>query len=152
MPKHAIDITGQRYGSLTVIGRADKPSNNTRGEAYWLCRCDCGKELVAASTTVRNHGDHCTCNRSGRQRREEAQAERKRKAEERRVAIMRRTGCKKNEYAAMRALTGNTKQCPICGKNFELLSSQWVYKTTKKSGTKQKTRYYCSWTCYRKAD
>ncbi len=37
------DRTGQRFGRLVVIGRADPPSDN-RGNARWHCRCDCGNE------------------------------------------------------------------------------------------------------------
>lgn len=34
----AADLTGQRFGSLTVIERAE----NRNGRPYWLCKCDCG--------------------------------------------------------------------------------------------------------------
>lgn len=43
-----IDLTGQRFGRLTVIGRAE---NDQRGLARWLCKCDCGNEKVI-------RGDH----------------------------------------------------------------------------------------------
>lgn len=36
------DITGNRYGHLTVIGRAENKGNKTQ----WLCKCDCGNEIV----------------------------------------------------------------------------------------------------------
>lgn len=35
-----IDLTGQAFGRLTVIGRA---ANTAQGEARWSCRCVCGK-------------------------------------------------------------------------------------------------------------
>ena len=34
----AIDLTGQRFGNYTVIGKAEKRG----GKPYWFCRCDCG--------------------------------------------------------------------------------------------------------------
>ncbi len=37
-----IDLTGKRIGHLTVIGLY----NNHRLGKSWLCRCDCGKEVV----------------------------------------------------------------------------------------------------------
>lgn len=37
------DEAGQRYGSLTVIERAE---NNSHGAACWRCICDCGEETV----------------------------------------------------------------------------------------------------------
>lgn len=36
-----IDLTGQRFGRLTVISQTDR--RNTRGSIVWKCRCDCGK-------------------------------------------------------------------------------------------------------------
>lgn len=40
----AIDITGNRYGRLVVIRRVE---NNKRGQAMWLCQCDCGNEVIS---------------------------------------------------------------------------------------------------------
>jgi len=36
-----IDLTGQKFGRLTVVERVD---NANDGHARWLCQCDCGKE------------------------------------------------------------------------------------------------------------
>ena len=37
------DLSNQRFGMLIVINR----SENTRsGRATWLCKCDCGKEII----------------------------------------------------------------------------------------------------------
>ena len=35
------DITGQKFGSLTAI----RYSKTEKGATFWLCRCDCGKEV-----------------------------------------------------------------------------------------------------------
>ena len=35
-----IDMTGQKFGRLTVIGRSGAQGRHTA----WLCRCDCGGE------------------------------------------------------------------------------------------------------------
>ena len=37
------DLTGQRFGRLTVLKEAGKNC----GHITWLCRCDCGNEIVA---------------------------------------------------------------------------------------------------------
>ena len=37
-----VDLTGLRFGSLTVLGQSDKRAKN--GGIYWYCKCDCGKE------------------------------------------------------------------------------------------------------------
>lgn len=44
-----IDLTGQRFGRLIVIERAESRSNQT----YWKCRCDCGNEKVVDSYNLR---------------------------------------------------------------------------------------------------
>lgn len=45
-----IDITGQRFGKLIVIQRAE---NSKDGKARWLCKCDCGKEKIIIGTHLR---------------------------------------------------------------------------------------------------
>ena len=50
------DLTGQRFGKLTVRERFNK-----KGRTYWLCDCDCGtKGLVASSSDLKN-GDKASC-------------------------------------------------------------------------------------------
>ena len=34
------DITGKRFGNLTVIGK-----DITKKELFWLCKCDCGNTI-----------------------------------------------------------------------------------------------------------
>lgn len=55
-----IDLTGQRFGRLTVIGRAE---NNTRtGHPMWRCLCDCGQETtVFGGDLRRGHTLSCGC-------------------------------------------------------------------------------------------
>lgn len=52
-----IDLTGHRFGRLLVIreyGRADG------GSVLWLCKCDCGAEVVVRSGDLRS-GDTKSC-------------------------------------------------------------------------------------------
>lgn len=37
-----IDITGNKYNRLTVIGL----SHISKHRSYWKCKCDCGNEIV----------------------------------------------------------------------------------------------------------
>lgn len=54
-----IDLTGQRFGRLTVLERAGK---NKFGSIGWLCHCDCGKEIVVSSPNLRSgHTQSCGC-------------------------------------------------------------------------------------------
>jgi hypothetical protein len=56
----AIDIRGQRFGSLTVVRR----DGSRRGGALWLCRCDCGGERSATGPDLRaNRVTNCGCMR-----------------------------------------------------------------------------------------
>lgn len=45
-----IDLTGGKFGKLTVLHRAE---NNKYGQAMWLCACDCGKETVVKGNSLR---------------------------------------------------------------------------------------------------
>ncbi len=46
-----VEMTGRRYGRLTVIERAE---NTPGGTARWRCKCDCGKETVVVGSYLRN--------------------------------------------------------------------------------------------------
>ena len=60
---HLIDLTGQRFGRLTVKEKA--PSKNGCTNAVWLCLCDCGNEVSVLSTTLRKgESTSCGCFRS----------------------------------------------------------------------------------------
>ncbi|MGG1650464.1 hypothetical protein [Paenibacillus sp. NRS-1780] len=56
-PANVIDITGNRYGILTVIARAGRTGQDN---AVWLCRCDCGEEIPFRGTTLRR-GEAVSC-------------------------------------------------------------------------------------------
>lgn len=52
------DITGQRYGMLTAICRTEEK----RGGGYkWLCKCDCGNEVVVDIGNLRKNGGTQSC-------------------------------------------------------------------------------------------
>lgn len=53
------DITGQRFGRLTVIQRTFDHNIKTRN-AIWLCKCDCGKITSVVGTCLRS-GDSRSC-------------------------------------------------------------------------------------------
>jgi hypothetical protein len=51
------DITGQRFGKLTVLERAGSDRNK---QATWLCLCDCGKKHVTRGRLL-TRGDTTSC-------------------------------------------------------------------------------------------
>ena len=56
--QHFKDITGQRYGLLTVIEPTEKRA--TKGEIIWKCQCDCGNEAFATKPSL-DKGDIKSC-------------------------------------------------------------------------------------------
>lgn len=53
-----LDLTGQRYGSLTVLEPAEKMGCRTA----WRCRCDCGREAAVRTDRLRSgHTKTCGC-------------------------------------------------------------------------------------------
>lgn len=56
-----IDITGQKFGRLTVKKIAyRKPRKCGRKTTYWECLCDCGNKCIASIGMLRN-GDKKSC-------------------------------------------------------------------------------------------
>lgn len=65
-----IDMTGQRFGRLTVLERAENYQYDTGAgwystKAVWRCRCDCGAETVVIGSNLRRGATRsCGCLRS----------------------------------------------------------------------------------------
>lgn len=51
------NVTGMRFGRLTVVRRVH---SNARREATWLCKCDCGNEIIVSGHDLRT-GDTKSC-------------------------------------------------------------------------------------------
>jgi len=53
-----IDLTGQRFGSLTVKSKIPKDhlsdAMKRTGGAYWLCDCECGGGRISITTYLRS--------------------------------------------------------------------------------------------------
>jgi hypothetical protein len=49
--KRHIDITGQRFGHLFVVG--DSGERTASGAVMWLCKCDCGKKKPVWGNSLR---------------------------------------------------------------------------------------------------
>ena len=49
-----LDLTGQRFGRLTVIKEADKYISPQRLKfVQWLCKCDCGNDTIVLATNLK---------------------------------------------------------------------------------------------------
>jgi len=55
MPMKLIDITGQKFGKLTVkrLGESYTRENGTKGTPFWVCECECGNEHRARGFDLR---------------------------------------------------------------------------------------------------
>lgn len=52
--KTTIDLTGQRFGLLVVVKKVNKPNQDSKDRsAYWLCKCDCGGEIITSAHTLK---------------------------------------------------------------------------------------------------
>lgn len=61
MPKNGklIDLTGQKFGRLTVIDRAE---NGKGWRVRWNCLCECGNKAVVRTESLRSgHTQSCNC-------------------------------------------------------------------------------------------
>ena len=56
--KKPIDKTSQKFGRLQPIKIAENPKS---GRFSWVCRCDCGNEVVVASTDLGRNANSCGC-------------------------------------------------------------------------------------------
>lgn len=59
----ARDLTGQRFGRLTVLRRERLENPSSDGEVNgWLCRCDCGTEkVIRTQVLLRGEAVSCGC-------------------------------------------------------------------------------------------
>lgn len=55
-----IDLTGQRFGRLTVIEK-DIEKSIARGRTFWICRCDCGNIVSVQSADLLRKGGTRSC-------------------------------------------------------------------------------------------
>lgn len=58
------DLTGRRFGKLTVVERVPEYFVFPTGEkaTQWKCRCDCGKDFVAlGSMLIKGNTRSCGC-------------------------------------------------------------------------------------------
>lgn len=59
--KNRTDLTGKRYGRLTVINLDEVKTNLDKNyNTHWLCRCDCGNEKTIVGSSL-NYGATTSC-------------------------------------------------------------------------------------------
>lgn len=54
-----VDISGQKFGRLLVLFKTEK---KRAGSRWWMCRCDCGKEIPVEGKKLKSgHTKSCGC-------------------------------------------------------------------------------------------
>lgn len=61
-----MDMTGQRIGMLTVLRESTREERLHPRKVCWVCKCDCGKELIVTGQSLRiepeaGHPKSCGC-------------------------------------------------------------------------------------------
>lgn len=62
--RHGADLTGKKFGRLTVIKESDPQIRKDKKgrKKMWLCKCDCGNEhIVSQDLLVGGHTKSCGC-------------------------------------------------------------------------------------------
>lgn len=58
------DLTGKRFGKLVVIKRADDyVYPNGKRRVQWLCKCDCGNNIIIVVNNLGRNSQSCGCAR-----------------------------------------------------------------------------------------
>lgn len=62
-PANFQDLTGRRFGRLTVLRRSSFTDGSP--DVFWDCRCDCGAEIVTRANSLRRGATRsCGCLRA----------------------------------------------------------------------------------------
>jgi 5-methylcytosine-specific restriction endonuclease McrA len=161
------DLTGDRYGMLTVLGFC----SDVKGYKKWLCRCDCGKECIKYGHQIRA-GQVVSCGCYQRKQASKAGKKNVRDLTGRkfgRLVVLSRAGsnrfqkptwlcqcnCGKEKIVVGNALlTGNTRSCGCIHDVLisNLGKSRLIYNLVgKKFGRLQvvgkNAKSYASWDC-----
>lgn len=57
--KNVQDLTGQRFGRLTVVRLSERRSGR---KTFWICKCDCGNEKIVRSDIIKSGNTRsCGC-------------------------------------------------------------------------------------------
>lgn len=60
--KYPKDLTGLKFGRLTVIKEVEKPKHLKSKKTFWLVRCECGNENIVVRTALTcGNSKSCGC-------------------------------------------------------------------------------------------
>lgn len=161
MGRNAKDLTGQKFGRLTVIGRGEDYVNPNTGKKRmrWMCQCECGNIVHCQPGSLQTGSTRsCGClqkellaevsRRNAPKRRSDITGERFGKLTAIKpdhsepnngVIWLCRCDCGKDTYVPTKMLkSGNTKSCGC-------LRDEKIAEVNKKHGKSHKSRLYNVW-------
>lgn len=120
MARKKIDITGQKFGRLTVIREALPEERKDKSRIVcWLCKCDCGNTHVARGTDLRaGLVKSCGCLKSKKQPKPENEFLQKMKKYEKVKAAL----CQEYDRKCL------TRKCPLAKfgcYEFQTMAMMW---------------------------
>lgn len=69
MPRHRKELTGKRFGRLTVTGYAGYGENGRQRVSLWNCKCDCGQQCTVPGYLLQSgRRKSCGCIRTASER------------------------------------------------------------------------------------
>lgn len=108
------DITGRRFGRLTVLGLSES-RRGKKGILAWVCACDCGKTLdVVTNSLTKGHTRSCGCFHLARARDANKGFARNKFSEEQLKARLESLPVDINEYGG-RIGGKSSATCKTCG-------------------------------------
>lgn len=112
----AIDLTGNKYGKLTVIARAeDQVTREGKRFVQFLCKCECGNTTIVRSSSLRSGAtSSCGCGKKGGKRtgRPRKESEEKNRAN---ICIDCKKACGGCSWSARDPVTGKLLWQPVPG-------------------------------------
>ena len=118
-----LDLSDQRYGRLIVI----KYMGILKGRSSWLCKCDCGNQIVTSSNSLqRGKTQSCGCIRK-----ELAKAKSKKAGDERGKSLRKHGKCNERLYGVWksmkaRCLNPNSKDFKDYGSRGIKVCDKWL--------------------------
>lgn len=139
---------GYHAGMLEVIRKAPRPDGDFgvryTKSSWWLCRCDCGKEVVKPHVYLKQTAvPNCGCKRGEQQVKKPPNGEMRARKQACAVEVA-------DQGRKMYGVSRNDKMCGTCGKLFDAYAGpDWAYKRPCGIG---RMEYYCSYGCMRRHD
>ena len=114
------DLTGQKFGKLTVLGIGERRNNRI----YWECLCECGKKTHRDSNSLLHAHENLSCGCYKRQRTSETHLKNIVGQKFGRLTVIKHVGSNKHKKALFLCKCECGNKCVVVGSNLRSKSSQ----------------------------